>query len=420
MTTTFDPQQYKTTTRAQWEDAAEAWHRWGPTIEDWLGAATERMLDAAGDHRRQPGARRRRRRRRAEPRRGPPGRPDRARAGHRHLPGHPRVRGEGRRRRRADQRRHPGAGRRAPRRRRGRLRRGHLPGRADLLPGPAGRAGRHARRAASRRAHLRRRLLHRRPQRLLRRPGRHHPPPRPAAAARARAARPVQPRRAPASPRRPSPRPGSATSPSRRCRRRCGWPAPPSASRFERESFGALHQMLAGLPEAEREAAWAEIGEALAQFEGPDGFAGPCEMLVVSGHPLRGSAMTTVKVAAVQAAYVLMDQKACLDKAVDLLHEAAAGGAGIVVFPEVFIPGTPIWIDTAADLGRRRRLVRDAGRPGRCGARPGHRHPRRRRPRHRHLPGDRGGRTRAARHHHLQHHRSTSDPTAPCSASTAS
>ena len=53
--------------------------------------------------------------------------------------------------------------------------------------------------------------------------------------------------------------------------------------RFERESFGALHQMLAGLPEPEREAAWAEIGEALAEFDGPDGFAGPCEMLVVSG-----------------------------------------------------------------------------------------------------------------------------------------
>ena len=48
MTTTFDPDLYKRTTRAQWEDAADAWHRWGPTIEDWLGAATERMLDAAG------------------------------------------------------------------------------------------------------------------------------------------------------------------------------------------------------------------------------------------------------------------------------------------------------------------------------------------------------------------------------------
>jgi SAM-dependent methyltransferase len=44
----FDPVQYKTTTRQQWEDAAEAWHRWGPTLEAWLGEATERMLDAAG------------------------------------------------------------------------------------------------------------------------------------------------------------------------------------------------------------------------------------------------------------------------------------------------------------------------------------------------------------------------------------
>jgi hypothetical protein len=53
--------------------------------------------------------------------------------------------------------------------------------------------------------------------------------------------------------------------------------------RFERESFGALHQMLAGLPEPERAAAWTEIGEALAEFDGPNGFTGPCEMLVVSG-----------------------------------------------------------------------------------------------------------------------------------------
>jgi hypothetical protein len=52
---------------------------------------------------------------------------------------------------------------------------------------------------------------------------------------------------------------------------------------FERESFGALHQMLSGLPPAEREEAWAEIGRALAEFEGADGFVGPCEMLVVSG-----------------------------------------------------------------------------------------------------------------------------------------
>ena len=45
---TFDPVAYKATTRQQWEDHAEAWHRWGPTLEHWLGEATEAMLDAAG------------------------------------------------------------------------------------------------------------------------------------------------------------------------------------------------------------------------------------------------------------------------------------------------------------------------------------------------------------------------------------
>ena len=56
--------------------------------------------------------------------------------------------------------------------------------------------------------------------------------------------------------------------------------------------------------------------------------------------------MASVTVAAVQAAYVLMDQQACLDKAVTLLGKARDNGARIVVFPEVFIPGTPIWIDS--------------------------------------------------------------------------
>jgi len=46
--TTFDAAAYKATTRAQWDDAADAWHRWGPTLERWLGPATEAMLDAAG------------------------------------------------------------------------------------------------------------------------------------------------------------------------------------------------------------------------------------------------------------------------------------------------------------------------------------------------------------------------------------
>jgi SAM-dependent methyltransferase len=60
----------------------------------------------------------------------------------------------------------------------------------------------------------------------------------------------------------------------------------PSAAeclRFERESFGALHQMLAGVSDGEREAAWDEIEQALRTFEGPDGFEGPCELLIGVG-----------------------------------------------------------------------------------------------------------------------------------------
>ena len=51
-------------------------------------------------------------------------------------------------------------------------------------------------------------------------------------------------------------------------------------------------------------------------------------------------------VAAVQAAYVLMDREATLAKTEALVREAAASGADLVAFPEVFVPGTPIWIDT--------------------------------------------------------------------------
>jgi SAM-dependent methyltransferase len=53
--------------------------------------------------------------------------------------------------------------------------------------------------------------------------------------------------------------------------------------RFERESFGALHQMMVGLDEAERASTWEAIEEALRQFEGSEGFVGPCEMLVGAG-----------------------------------------------------------------------------------------------------------------------------------------
>ena len=41
----FDAELYKTTTRQQWDTAAEAWHRWSPLLSRWLGPATETMLD---------------------------------------------------------------------------------------------------------------------------------------------------------------------------------------------------------------------------------------------------------------------------------------------------------------------------------------------------------------------------------------
>ncbi|MDP9470188.1 MAG: hypothetical protein M3Q71_05905 [Chloroflexota bacterium] len=54
------------------------------------------------------------------------------------------------------------------------------------------------------------------------------------------------------------------------------------STRFERESFGALHQVLANL-EAEQVDTWNEIERELRQFEGPEGFEPPCEMIVGAG-----------------------------------------------------------------------------------------------------------------------------------------
>jgi hypothetical protein len=53
--------------------------------------------------------------------------------------------------------------------------------------------------------------------------------------------------------------------------------------RFADEAFGALHQMLAGVTEAEREATWDEITRELSQFAGPEGFVGPCEVIIGVG-----------------------------------------------------------------------------------------------------------------------------------------
>jgi ubiquinone/menaquinone biosynthesis C-methylase UbiE len=60
----------------------------------------------------------------------------------------------------------------------------------------------------------------------------------------------------------------------------------PSAAecvRFEKESFGALHTMLSGLDDAAKEEAWKEIEESLKQFEKDGAFEGPCELIVGCG-----------------------------------------------------------------------------------------------------------------------------------------
>jgi SAM-dependent methyltransferase len=53
--------------------------------------------------------------------------------------------------------------------------------------------------------------------------------------------------------------------------------------RFEQESFGALHQMLASLDAEGKDAAWTEISTKLLQFERDGRFEGPCELVVAVG-----------------------------------------------------------------------------------------------------------------------------------------
>ncbi|MCW3081561.1 class I SAM-dependent methyltransferase [Segetibacter sp.] len=60
-------------------------------------------------------------------------------------------------------------------------------------------------------------------------------------------------------------------------------PSAKECVRFEKESFGALHQMLSGLPDAEKESVWEEIEMELKTFETGNGFEGPCEMVVAVG-----------------------------------------------------------------------------------------------------------------------------------------
>jgi SAM-dependent methyltransferase len=265
----FDPARYKETTREQWQEAAEPWHRWGPTLEEWLGAATERMLDLTN----------------------------------------------------------VGEGSRV----------------LDVAAGAGGQAYAAAARGAAvlatdisdailgyiRGPRIATRVMDGEALELedgtfdavVTRLGLMYFPDKARAVAEQR--RVLRPGgRVGTIVFAEADRNGFFSVPISIVRERAGLPAPapglpgpfsavgvgellesagftdvvverlaaplrmPSAAdcaRLERESFGALHQMLADLAEADRAAVWAEIEGALGQFEGPEGFVGPCELLVAAG-----------------------------------------------------------------------------------------------------------------------------------------
>jgi ubiquinone/menaquinone biosynthesis C-methylase UbiE len=281
--TTFDPIKFKTTTRAQWENAAEAWHRWGPFLGEWLGPATERMLDLA-----------------------------RVQTGSRVLD---LAAGAGEQTLRAARRVGPG---------------GHVLA-TDISPAILDYAARTAREAGLSQVATREldgEVLDELPaenfdavisrvgliyfpdqqkalvgmKRVLKPGGRigaivYSTPDNnaffsiPVSIIRRRAKLP------PPLPGQPGPFSLGADGVLAAALERAGFrdvavekiDAPvrlPSAAqcvRFERESFGALHQMMATLSDDERADTWREIESELKKFEGPGGFVGPCEMLVAAG-----------------------------------------------------------------------------------------------------------------------------------------
>lgn len=64
-----------------------------------------------------------------------------------------------------------------------------------------------------------------------------------------------------------------------------------------------------------------------------------------------------MKIAAVQAAPVFLDKSASTDKLLDLMREAASKGAELVLFPEVFLSGYPIWL-RAPDIAHNDELLK--------------------------------------------------------------
>lgn len=59
------------------------------------------------------------------------------------------------------------------------------------------------------------------------------------------------------------------------------------------------------------------------------------------------------RVALVQAEPLLFNKAACVEKALDYIGRAAAQGAELIVFPELFVPGYPIGMNFGFSVGKR-------------------------------------------------------------------
>lgn len=66
----------------------------------------------------------------------------------------------------------------------------------------------------------------------------------------------------------------------------------------------------------------------------------------------------TCKLAVVQAAPVMFQRQACVEKALDLIAKAAEMGAELIVFPELFIPGYPYGMTYGFTVGHREEVGR--------------------------------------------------------------
>lgn len=67
----------------------------------------------------------------------------------------------------------------------------------------------------------------------------------------------------------------------------------------------------------------------------------------------------TCKLALVQATPVMFDKDKCVEKIITLIGEAAAKGAELIVFPELFIPGYPYGMTYGFTVGSRSKAGRE-------------------------------------------------------------